>query len=763
LQGSRVVAFPAMICNTVITVSFEVIIGYLRMSVRAYEAIREATSKVVSGCIGFGYDLPPQLLSYITPLSISILALTVGLLTLFLVHQLSLWISLDPEAAFHGAKNLLTTYATVWNTVGNVWNAFSEVLLVAIPGWNSAAVYVIEPLVFTALDVFSIAFTRRPYDGIISEQDVPYEGFRCPLDGSLDASSEWCGKVAFYSNQLGVASGSTSSFILNSTVVLSTQTSRRLSEMTGEPIVGSLDLSFLMDAIQSLLGAAIVVVGELSDIVFHVAWSVLSEVFEILFNLFLILVRALSSLIMMVIRSGMLQAILSFGVDLLLVVLQEVLIPYLFACINIIMCVLDLTQVGGWLAQIQCIQRTCFQQGSDVFAEVFHTFSSIPPIAMTIQRVFVRLTNPQTGRSYSSSSSGSIDVPDIDAGSAETPRAHACADCFQCQVPEMRAIFLLVGTIYGCALDGELYPGRVENSCMDNGTAYIDLCGPRGLAADLLSDSEWRSTYTLHRNFKDSLLQHYAGKFEQLSIEMGGEGNDGNVAHRIASSWFNRDVSLGQDQSADFLRKVCRQMRTLTPTDGGPQHSNFQLGSMRELSMGLLYQHCKHAVGLETCTLGVGQDYIDFSYEVGSCMKSQPKCLRDRSICLGKCDGSVGQLTQDFATIAVKQELSVAAIGSSGQSRGRANCTIQSRVIDVPLFSAGEQFRLYSARLRTRGGFTGMLSHTIYHMHTSTISRFLLSTHTPILVLWQPLMYELVAESQLPVRQSNESLNEILP
>ena len=328
----------------------------------------------------------------------------------------------------------MSAYATGWNTVGNIWNGFTDVLLVAIPGWNSASVYIVELFVYTALDVFSIAFTRRPYNGIITEESVPYEGFRCPTDGSLDKSSEWCGKVAFYSNQLGFASGSTSSFINNSTVVLSTQTARRLSEMTGQPIVGALDLSFLMDAIQSLLGAGIVILGELSDVFFHVAWTVLSEVFEVLFNLFIILVKALSSVVMMMVRSGLFQSVLSFGINLLVVVVMDVMLPYFFAMINLILCVLDLTQVSGWLQQMDCIQRTCFKEGSDVFGEVFHTFSSIPPIARTIQTVFMKLTNQQTGRSYSSSSSGQIDVPNIEAGSAETPRVGVCAECFNCKV-----------------------------------------------------------------------------------------------------------------------------------------------------------------------------------------------------------------------------------------------------------------------------------------------------------------------------------------
>ena len=80
------------------------------------------------------------------------------------------------------------------------------------------------------------------------------------------------------------------------------------------------------------------------------------------------------------------------------------------------------------------VDRACFQEGSDVFGEVFHTFSSIPHVAKAVQRVVTSLINPTTGQSYSSSSEGQADVPEVDAGSKETPRAHVCGECFNCKV-----------------------------------------------------------------------------------------------------------------------------------------------------------------------------------------------------------------------------------------------------------------------------------------------------------------------------------------
>jgi len=280
---------------------------------------------------------------------------------------------------------------------------------------------------------------------------------------------------------------------------------------------------------------------------------------------------------------------------------------------------------------------------------------------------------------------------------------------FPPQIPELRAIFMLVGTIYGCALDGEKYTGRIEEACLMDGIGYLELCGPRSYTTDLLSNREWSQTYTLHRRFNDKMLQNYASRFEQLSESQGGQGNFGNLAHRISSQWMNRDVGLGVDQSAAFIRDVCKEMRRQSPVDGGPEHTMHPKGDMKELVMGTMYEQCKYSKGMETCQVEFGQQIIDFSYEVSSCMKSQPQCLRQRQICLGRCNGEGGgALAQDFATTIVKQELSVAALGLDAIQRGRANCTIQNRIIEVPLFAVGESFALYASRLRVRGGFTAI-------------------------------------------------------
>ena len=99
----------------------------------------------------------------------------------------------------------------------------------------------------------------------------------------------------------------------------------------------------------------------------------------------------------------------------------------------------------------------------------------------------------------------------------------------------------------GCVKDEERFGGRVEAHCLDNGTYYVEACGPRlsGSTSVFLSDAQWRQIYTAHRNFDAGRVQHFAGKFEQLAKDSGGSSNAFD-AQRIADAWFKRDVALGE-------------------------------------------------------------------------------------------------------------------------------------------------------------------------------------------------------------------------
>ena len=119
-------------------------------------------------------------------LRIAVMALLLASFALFLVHQLTLWLSMDPERAFHRARIYIVGYATVWDTGANIWNAAATVAEITIPAWNAGVLYIVEPTIFTALDIVSIAFAHRSYSGVITEELVPYDVTGDTIDGSVD-------------------------------------------------------------------------------------------------------------------------------------------------------------------------------------------------------------------------------------------------------------------------------------------------------------------------------------------------------------------------------------------------------------------------------------------------------------------------------------------------------------------------------------------------------------------------------------------------
>ena len=121
---------------------------------------------------------------------------------------------------------------------------------------------------------------------------------------------------------------------------------------------------------------------------------------------------------------------------------------------------------------------------------------------------------------------------------------------------------------------------------------------------------------------------------------------------------------------------------------------------------------------------------IDTGYEFENCARHMPTCYKNREICLGSCGGEDVQLTHDFATTVIKRELSTETLGTDGVPKARANCTLKTQVVEVPVFEGGDSLKVYSSYLRVRSGMTAI--NPLPHMYvvkdlvpgkTSTYSR----------------------------------------
>ena len=227
--------------------------------------------------------------------------------------------------------------------------------------------------------MLSIAFADRPYEGVLNEDNFVYEGHRCPEDGSVGVSAEWCGSVAAYSAKLGYSIGE-NSFVANDTLVLSSAAGRRLSESFGRPLIPILDLSGLTDALEAIVAATIIVGGSISDLFFHVVFEIISLIFKPVLRFALQLFESLGAAMFTAFKpdrrgrrasldeaTGTFTEIVQYGLDLLLILVTEVAIPLLFALIDAFMCLLDLFRPNLWGVQLQCIARSCWQSGSDVW------------------------------------------------------------------------------------------------------------------------------------------------------------------------------------------------------------------------------------------------------------------------------------------------------------------------------------------------------------------------------------------------------------
>ena len=301
--------------------------------------------------------------------------------------------------------------------------------------------YVVEPGVYIALDIFSLLFTGRTYGGVITEETVPYAGFRCD---DTPRSQSWCGTFDFYEERLSNADLSGSTFVDNS-IVLGAATGRRLSELTGEVIVPVLDMSELTNGLSVLTSSFITLGGSLVDVLLHVVYTVLSEVAVLLLDVVFILAKELAKVALMIMRSGLLEQLLTLAIDIIVIYFIQVWLPTIFAMIDALLCVLDLFQPDGWSAQMRCIDERCFESETDALSDLI-VFSSAPIVWNVVYSTLETTINSKTGKrifgndfAIPANSWAPSTIPALTAG--------GCAECYTCKIPELRLISLLVMTL----------------------------------------------------------------------------------------------------------------------------------------------------------------------------------------------------------------------------------------------------------------------------------------------------------------------------
>jgi len=317
----------------------------------------------------FLYEVYETVVEFATGSGIWLVGVLIALFALYAVHTLTVWLSGDPQRAFHNAKLLAGYTSTGWNTAATAANAVADTANEMLPSYNSLVEHTIQPVIWTGLEVASLVFFQQHYTGMISEDQIPFEGHDCaaPIDANEDATTaqlraQWCGDVATYAAQLGVVEDTGSSIIDNGTaLIMNTPTARRLQSLVepdklakGASLIGVLPIQPLLDVVDDIAGTIIELVATAADVVFDVVYTILEEVAVLIFNLLMTLARVIAQAVMQVVQSGILQSVLKMGLDILMVLVFNVALPLLFGVLDLFMCLVNLMQPASWGPQLQC-------------------------------------------------------------------------------------------------------------------------------------------------------------------------------------------------------------------------------------------------------------------------------------------------------------------------------------------------------------------------------------------------------------------------
>ena len=182
-------------------------------------------------------SVSPYIFYLVGIVGIVFIALFTALLLMFLIHQLTIWMSQDPVRAFHAAQHTVQIFAAGWDVATVAYNAIREIVILILPLYNGLAMYVVQPAVFVVIEVMVLTFSGKAYNGVLSDDSLPFEGHNCVPEGveitpQNEATAQFCGNAELYAKAIGTVRGA-NTIEGNATLVMSTETARRLGYHLG--------------------------------------------------------------------------------------------------------------------------------------------------------------------------------------------------------------------------------------------------------------------------------------------------------------------------------------------------------------------------------------------------------------------------------------------------------------------------------------------------------------------------------------------------
>lgn len=321
--------------------------------------------------------------TYLSPYFGAILIITVslgiGFVSLFTLHSVTIWLSTDPETAFHSARDYVGYASTAWNSYRTLYNGAKHIAFFWVPGWNSLAKHLIEPGINIGIDVISQVFAGHHFKGLVDDNSIngiPFRGHYCgePIRDELTGEVSFAAKSAttikycsfeseaLWAGELGMSESSDGAgAISNNTLILSTAHARKLQQYfteteseEGGSMFPAIELGPLLEAVAEISGIISILSTTMYDIAAHVIYTILSEMAKVIWNCVQIVIRALAAVLMSLVSSGALQTIIRSGIDLLMILVVYVALPMLFSVLDLIICTINLIQPGTWPEQLRC-------------------------------------------------------------------------------------------------------------------------------------------------------------------------------------------------------------------------------------------------------------------------------------------------------------------------------------------------------------------------------------------------------------------------
>ena len=213
-------------------------------------AAADGSRKFFTRCVT---SVSPSLFYLLGLVGAVVVALFTGILVLFLIHQLTIWVSQDPVRAFHGSQVALSAFASGWDVGAAAYNGVRELVIILLPVWNGLSMYAVQPAVYVLIEVMVLTFSDKAYNGVLDEDTLPFEGHRCVAEGEEittqnEATAQFCGNALLYSRAIGTTRGA-NEITGNATLVMSVETARRLSEVSADTILAQIGLAPLLDGL----------------------------------------------------------------------------------------------------------------------------------------------------------------------------------------------------------------------------------------------------------------------------------------------------------------------------------------------------------------------------------------------------------------------------------------------------------------------------------------------------------------------------------